>query len=430
MGHLYVQGIDIDWAEYDKPYNRQKVLLPTYPFQRERYWIDFDPRGSQRDDRALELSDRAGCHPMLFKCSTTPYYDDIYYETNLALDYPHFIKGHQFFGIPIVAAASYLSSFIDAAYEVLDVPRILLKDIQLKQAIVIPDYESVRYQVVVREDAKVGYRVEAFSQVKGSDFVQNVQSTVKGVESSPTDYPSLESLKEAITSEISSVELTEELASLGISLNENYQWLTTLCKGENAYLGRLRKPLSAEERDGFMFYPGMMDMGFQLGMQLLNQAKKPKEGFYIHSYLESFYFDCLGSAIEWLYVEHRGSDEHSYIDIFYYDGRGGLVGSVKKLSGVPITESIMHRMLRSSHSEPWYYQSRWIKDDFDAYESLSKQDLVLVLSDGSLMSKTLIDDLERCSIPNEVLNQSSLAKSFNEDEGFNTDVLETVLIDF
>ena len=139
----------------------------------------------------------------------------------------------------------------------------------------------------------------------------------------------------------------------------------------------------------------------------------------------------MGSEIEWLYVEHQGSDDHSYIDIFYYDGRGGLVGSVKKLSGVLVTESIMHRMLSSSHSESWYYQSHWIKDDFDAHESLSEQDLVLVLSDESLVSRTLIDGLERRSIPNEVfLNQSSLAQSFSEDEGFNTDVLETVLIDF
>ena len=40
LGHLYTQGVDIDWAGYDKPYNRQKVLLPTYPFQRRRYWIE------------------------------------------------------------------------------------------------------------------------------------------------------------------------------------------------------------------------------------------------------------------------------------------------------------------------------------------------------------------------------------------------------
>ena len=40
IGQLYIQGVDIDWLEYDKPYLRQKVFLPTYPFQRKRYWIE------------------------------------------------------------------------------------------------------------------------------------------------------------------------------------------------------------------------------------------------------------------------------------------------------------------------------------------------------------------------------------------------------
>ena len=39
VGQLYTQGVEIDWEDYDKPYLRQKVLLPTYPFQRERYWV-------------------------------------------------------------------------------------------------------------------------------------------------------------------------------------------------------------------------------------------------------------------------------------------------------------------------------------------------------------------------------------------------------
>jgi acyl transferase domain-containing protein/acyl carrier protein len=37
---LHVRGIGIDWAGFDRGYARRKVSLPTYPFQRERYWID------------------------------------------------------------------------------------------------------------------------------------------------------------------------------------------------------------------------------------------------------------------------------------------------------------------------------------------------------------------------------------------------------
>ncbi|MEM7129853.1 MAG: beta-ketoacyl synthase N-terminal-like domain-containing protein [Chloroflexota bacterium] len=40
LGELYVYGATIDWSSFDQPYQRRKVALPTYPFQRQRYWID------------------------------------------------------------------------------------------------------------------------------------------------------------------------------------------------------------------------------------------------------------------------------------------------------------------------------------------------------------------------------------------------------
>ncbi len=39
LGQLYIQGVKIDWLGFDRDYPRQKVVLPTYPWQRRRYWI-------------------------------------------------------------------------------------------------------------------------------------------------------------------------------------------------------------------------------------------------------------------------------------------------------------------------------------------------------------------------------------------------------
>jgi myxalamid-type polyketide synthase MxaE and MxaD len=38
LGQLYTQGVAVDWSGFDRDYSRRKVLLPTYPFQRQRYW--------------------------------------------------------------------------------------------------------------------------------------------------------------------------------------------------------------------------------------------------------------------------------------------------------------------------------------------------------------------------------------------------------
>ncbi|AOY83393.1 type I polyketide synthase [Moorena producens JHB] len=40
LGQLYVKGVKIDWSGFDSDYSRQKVVLPTYPFQRQVYWIE------------------------------------------------------------------------------------------------------------------------------------------------------------------------------------------------------------------------------------------------------------------------------------------------------------------------------------------------------------------------------------------------------
>ena len=39
---LEVNGIDLDWQAFDAPYERRRVALPTYPFQRSRFWFDSD----------------------------------------------------------------------------------------------------------------------------------------------------------------------------------------------------------------------------------------------------------------------------------------------------------------------------------------------------------------------------------------------------
>lgn len=39
LAQLYVLGVSIDWAAYDQPYACLRVPLPTYPFERERYWF-------------------------------------------------------------------------------------------------------------------------------------------------------------------------------------------------------------------------------------------------------------------------------------------------------------------------------------------------------------------------------------------------------
>lgn len=45
LSHFYVGGAAVDWRSFDAPYSRRKTSLPTYPFERQRYWLDIPQEG-------------------------------------------------------------------------------------------------------------------------------------------------------------------------------------------------------------------------------------------------------------------------------------------------------------------------------------------------------------------------------------------------
>ena len=40
LGRLWVEGVDVDWSAFHAGGRRRRVTLPTYPFERQRYWVE------------------------------------------------------------------------------------------------------------------------------------------------------------------------------------------------------------------------------------------------------------------------------------------------------------------------------------------------------------------------------------------------------
>ncbi|HEU5376442.1 MAG TPA: SDR family oxidoreductase, partial [Ktedonobacteraceae bacterium] len=57
LGKLWLSGVDVDWNRLYVTERRQRVLLPTYPFEHQRYWIDI-PKETGRTKRSSRA--RAG----------------------------------------------------------------------------------------------------------------------------------------------------------------------------------------------------------------------------------------------------------------------------------------------------------------------------------------------------------------------------------
>lgn len=43
LGQLWLAGVKIDWAGFHAHEERRRIPLPTYPFERKRYWLDEQP---------------------------------------------------------------------------------------------------------------------------------------------------------------------------------------------------------------------------------------------------------------------------------------------------------------------------------------------------------------------------------------------------
>nr|MDJ0578218.1 alpha/beta fold hydrolase [Xenococcaceae cyanobacterium MO_234.B1] len=60
LATLYSQGVPIDWKGFDRDYSRKKLQLPTYPFQRQSYWLEKNDKLRLINSKGLLLNDI--CH--------------------------------------------------------------------------------------------------------------------------------------------------------------------------------------------------------------------------------------------------------------------------------------------------------------------------------------------------------------------------------
>ena len=48
LAQMYVSGVAVDWVGFDRDRGGRKLALPTYPFERQRYWAAGFPRPGQK----------------------------------------------------------------------------------------------------------------------------------------------------------------------------------------------------------------------------------------------------------------------------------------------------------------------------------------------------------------------------------------------
>jgi acyl transferase domain-containing protein/NADPH:quinone reductase-like Zn-dependent oxidoreductase/acyl carrier protein len=136
LGHLYVTGADVNWEGFDAPYGRQKVDLPTYPFQRQRYWIETKERAAETggDELLGRRVEVAGSTPIQV------------WESQVSTARQTYLADHRALGNAIFPLTGYLEMAVEAAG-----PQRALEDIVLREPMVVTE-EDRTVQVVARGD--------------------------------------------------------------------------------------------------------------------------------------------------------------------------------------------------------------------------------------------------------------------------------------
>jgi acyl transferase domain-containing protein len=141
LGKLWVNGADIDWPGLYRCHSARRIILPTYAFQRERYWLE--PKGPETPRTPPTARDHEPA-PAL----QTPYghrlqspLKDIQFESRIGVSAWAMLGDHRVYDQIVVPGAWHLASVLAAAREVYGSGTLVLRDVFFPQALVLGEEE-------------------------------------------------------------------------------------------------------------------------------------------------------------------------------------------------------------------------------------------------------------------------------------------------
>ncbi len=170
LGTLYVKGLDINWAGFDRDYQRYRLSLPTYPFERQRYWINpvkqqqqeavvfssgvrSQESGVRSQESGVRSQESGGSdfldvreadgvksaitHPLLHKRLRSPL-KQIQFECVFNLDSLPLVNDHWLAGMPVVNLVIYLEMALAGAAEAFGTRIQVIEDVFIPQALTFP----------------------------------------------------------------------------------------------------------------------------------------------------------------------------------------------------------------------------------------------------------------------------------------------------
>jgi acyl transferase domain-containing protein/acyl carrier protein len=368
LGALYASGLKIDWAGFEQGYQRHKVVLPTYPFQRQRYWLDA-PK-PKRHSQTLR--------PLIDKMIKSPAIKETLFETTLSLDTVPFLNDHRVYGAVVAPGACHLSMLLSAAE--LDFERSMyqLRDVVLPQPLTIGDDERRTAQIIFTPVSRDGSGIQTDFQLisfAGTSVDPAIQPLLHASGRVSTLQPTQPA---GVVLAVLQARCTETVA-LGtahatsegddavedappIRFGPAFCWMDALWQppadAENngdthrEVLGRLRRPAVIENLTGYLLHPGLLDACFQVAAYTSQEALN--EGSYLPFALASLrlYQAAVGDTW-WCHATQVGEMQWN---LRLFDSLGQIIAEIDQFELRAAAPAAIHTTrLRTD----WLYTLDW-----------------------------------------------------------------------
>jgi myxalamid-type polyketide synthase MxaB len=270
LGTLYTQGAKIDWVALDQDWPRHKIELPTYPFQRQRYW----PTASTRRQASAML------RPLIDRQVKLPAKRETLFETALSVAALPFLADHRIYGTVVVPGASHLALVLSAAEITFGGSSYVVSDLIFPQPLILAqEQETHTAQLLCQpQPVKAGERLLTFQLLSFVDSTTEDEPAttlhatgVVGPGNHTLQHEPTLAEHQALCTEALAVDFyTVPSESAAMHFGPTFQWLDgcwqppTLTAGSPfQLLVRLRRPAVVDRLAGYIIHPGLLDGCFQ-----------------------------------------------------------------------------------------------------------------------------------------------------------------------
>ncbi|MCQ9134480.1 SDR family NAD(P)-dependent oxidoreductase [Streptomyces hilarionis] len=249
---LHVHGGDVDWPRVFAGTGASAVELPTYAFQRERYWMDV-PAGTG-ELRAAGLT--AGEHPLLGAVLTLPETGATVLTGRLSLEAQPWLGDHAVLGRVVVPGAAFVEMVLRAGREA---GCELLDELTLHTPLTLTEHGGADVQVVVGEADESGRRaVSVHAAAEGGEWVRHAEGALSE-KSAPTGFEAAPWPPEGAR-EIALGDVYADLAARGYDYGPAFQGLTALWRRGDEVFAEVALPAgTTPDADAFGLHPALLD---------------------------------------------------------------------------------------------------------------------------------------------------------------------------